>query len=66
MYKQNNPTAGLTAVDKALTCLQKDRITKPLKFDKEGIPKCLLLRSRLMIMAKEPNFALEDIKQGDY
>ena len=50
-------------MDQALVCLQKDKIQKPLKYDVKGIPRCLLLRSRLMIMSKEPLLALDDIKQ---
>jgi len=53
----------MKAIDQALGSLMRDKIEQSPFFDPKGIPKCLLLRSQLMLIGNEPRLALEDLKE---
>jgi len=61
--KQNKFEAGMKAIDAGLGALMRDKIEQSPSFNPRGIPKCLLLRSKLMLMGNEPALALEDLKE---
>ena len=44
----------MKAIEGALGALMRDKIEQSKHYDVTGIPRCLLLRSKLMLEAKEP------------
>ena len=52
--KQKYIDAGMKAIEGALGALMRDKIEQSKHYDVTGIPRCLLLRSKLMLEAKEP------------
>ena len=55
--------AGMKAIEGALGALMRDKIEQSKNYDEAGITRCLLLRSKLMLEAKE-TLNLDIFKNG--
>merc|ERR1711923_165629 len=53
----------MKAIEGALGALMRDKIEQSKNYDETGITRCLILRAKLMLEAKEPLTALEDLQE---